>query len=122
MIQDDAAVFYCDLDWVISVWTPGAEYVFGIAADDAVGRTTFDLFDTPNADRLERVAALEATGDLRSALTYQRPDGDVVELEGNTVALYSSDDGEAAGYLLRLAPARAMTRRRRRPVIRSVAL
>lgn len=93
---DEYAVLLVDPQGRINQWFKGAEYVFGYAADEAVGQP-FDILFTEE-DRHSGVPAHElntarTVGKALDDRWHRRKDGSRLWGSGVTVALYGEDDG-----------------------------
>ncbi|HKP88493.1 MAG TPA: PAS domain S-box protein [Thermoleophilaceae bacterium] len=95
----DDAIVGTDADFRVTIWSAGAEKLYGYTADEARGRMARELASyggDPSRTRLE--AELSERGRTRTELTAMRPDGQAVEVEMTIVAV-SDDGGEVVGYL-----------------------
>src|SRR4051794_21484719 len=95
----DDAIVGTDADFRVTIWSAGAEKLYGYTADIALGRRARELAsfrDDPSRTRLE--GELADTGKSHIELTAVRPDGQAVEVEMKAVAVRDDAD-EVVGYL-----------------------
>jgi PAS domain S-box-containing protein len=99
LLGSDDAIVGTDADFRVTIWSAGAEKLYGYPADAALGRMARELASfrgDPSRTRLE--GELADTGKSRIELTAVRPDGQSVEVEMTAVAV-CNDAGEVVGYL-----------------------
>jgi PAS domain S-box-containing protein len=97
--SSDDAIIGTDVDFRVTIWSAGAEKLYGYTADTALGRMARELASfrgDPSRTRLER--ELADTGKGHIELTAVRPDGQAVEVEMTAVAV-CDDAREVVGYL-----------------------
>src|SRR3954451_4286982 len=96
----DAGVIATDPDFIVTIWNPGAEGLYGRSAAEMLGHPARDIAmfagDAPLA-RLRR--ELIARGRIRIELMAQRRDGIHVDIEIIAAAVRAQPDGELIGYL-----------------------
>src|SRR3954451_22779872 len=106
----DAGVIATDPDFIVTIWNPGAERLYGQSAGEMLGHPASEIatFADASLARLER----ELTECGRSAveLMAQRRDGTQVEIEIIAVAVHADPGGALVGYV---AIHRDMTQPRR---------
>lgn len=97
--SSDDAIVGTDADFRVTIWSAGAEELYGYSADEALGRPARELASyTGDASRTTLEGELTEGGKSRMELTAVRPDGQAVEVEMTIVAV-RDDAGEPVGYL-----------------------
>src|SRR3954466_2084149 len=95
----DDAIVGTDADFRVTIWSAGAEKLYGYTADEALGRMVREIASyegDPSRTRLER--ELADTGKSRIELTAVCRDGQSVEVEMTATAVRDAA-GEVVGYL-----------------------
>src|SRR5215207_10862821 len=94
------AVTATDERYIITAWNKGAEQMFGWRADEALGRSVYELIPTDYGDEQleEALRELSETGVRRSEGLRYRKDGTPLYAEALTIAL-RGEQGEITGYL-----------------------
>jgi PAS domain S-box-containing protein len=95
----DDAIVGTDADFRVTVWSAGAERLYGYPADEALGRYAREVATFEgDQSRTELEGDLLGSGRTRTEFRALRKDGTPVEVELIAVAV-RNDDGEIAGYL-----------------------
>jgi PAS domain S-box-containing protein len=97
----DYAIFLCDPQDRITDWLPGAEAVFGWAAEEAVGQPAAIIFtpeDRETGQDQKEAEMASAEGFAPNVRWHIRKDGVRVFIEGSTRALRDAD-GRLTGFL-----------------------
>jgi len=100
--QINDAVIATDDQFHITVWNQGAEKLYGWSAKEALGRNLTDLIrsDMTSAERTERLMQLlHGNSEYHLELAQYHKDGHPVYVEANTVTLYDTVNGRAAGLM-----------------------
>jgi PAS domain S-box-containing protein len=93
------AIVGTDADFRVTEWNPGAERLYGYAADEVRGRYARELDSFTGGEPRTRLEGdLSEGGRARSELTAMRKDGTSVEVEMIAVALHD-ERGEVTGYV-----------------------
>lgn len=94
------AVILMDASFVVLAWNPGAEAIFGNAADEVVGRSVDFIFPADDRDKVGAEARRRAAESGFAAETgwYRRKDGTPFWGNGSLVALHRAD-GAIRGYV-----------------------
>jgi PAS domain S-box-containing protein len=94
------AVTATDERYIITAWNKGAEQMFGWRADEALGRSVYELIPTDYGDEQleEALRELSETGRRRSEGLRYSKDGTPLYAEALTIAL-RGEQGEITGYL-----------------------
>jgi PAS domain S-box-containing protein len=85
----DDAIVACDGDWYVTMWSRGAERMYGWTAEEVLGRHTTEVADLEMSDE-ERARVRRAVaehGRWRGETVVRRKDGSTVTVELITVAL-----------------------------------
>jgi PAS domain S-box-containing protein len=98
--NSEDAVIAMDARYHLTVWSTGAERLYGWKADEVIGRHVDEVARTNLTDvqRTELRQELATTGRWRGKVTVARKDGATVEAELVSVALLGVR-GETTGYL-----------------------
>jgi PAS domain S-box-containing protein len=106
------AVIATDAQFVLTAWNKGAEEMYGLTADEVLGRVVWEivLTDLTDEERAEARRQLIETGRRHFEVTTYRKDGTPVHVEGRSIAL-RGPQGEITGYL---GISRDVTERKRR--------
>jgi PAS domain S-box-containing protein len=96
---EDAIVAF-DAEWLLTVWSPGAERMYGWTADEVLGRHTLEVarLEMSDEERAEVRRAVAERGRWRGEVVACRKDGAPVSVEVITVAL-RDESGGTTGYL-----------------------
>jgi PAS domain S-box-containing protein len=91
------AIIAVDAGYAITLWSPGAEALYGFSPEQTLGRDarTLARLDGVDAQREAVDDELMLTGSTRAQLTAKRKDGTLVEVEIVAVALPDGPDGPA---------------------------
>lgn len=110
LAQIHDAVLAVDLERRLFYWNKGAEKLFGWTTEEAIGKTTDELFGAirPGSSRALASAALLSTGPSEGELQLHRKDGASLCVDATSTA-YFGPTGEHAGYV---ASFRDITRRK----------
>ena len=94
------AIVALDAEWFVTVWNPGAERMYGWAADEVLGRHTLEVarLEMSYEERAEARRAVAEHGRWRGEVVAYRKDGTPVCVEWITVAL-RGERGGITGYL-----------------------
>ncbi|MEA2303626.1 MAG: hypothetical protein QOH43_906 [Solirubrobacteraceae bacterium] len=94
------AVVALDAEWFVTVWSAGAERMYGWTADEVLGRHTLEVarLEMSQAERSEVRLAVAQRGRWRGEVMAYRKDGAPVWVELITVALRGAQ-GAITGYL-----------------------
>ncbi|MEA2380937.1 MAG: hypothetical protein QOH72_908 [Solirubrobacteraceae bacterium] len=93
------AVVGTDRDSRVTVWNRGAERLYGVTADEALGRPVLDVASAAgDRSRLELRAGLPAAARTQTQFTARRKDGTPIDVDLVSVAV-RDPDGTLAGYL-----------------------
>jgi PAS domain S-box-containing protein len=89
------AIIAVDGDYAVTLWSPGAEALYGFSAEEALGRDarTLARLDPFDAHRDAVYDELMLTGSTRAELRARHKDGSPVEVEVVAVALPDAPDG-----------------------------
>jgi PAS domain S-box-containing protein len=114
------AVYATDAEFRITAWNHAAEELFGVAAEDAVGRLLNDVLAGAFVDPDEQTVAkiVGDTGRYRGLIRYDRRDGTSIISE-TTGMILRDDAGAVAGYI---GVNRDMTERKRIEAQRDASL
>jgi PAS domain S-box-containing protein len=98
-VLDLATVLVRDMDGRISLWTKGAERLYGYSAEEAVGRTSHELFQTKFPVTLQEMQEkLASSGRWEGELEHRKKDGGVVFVESVQI-VYRDEGGRAIRVL-----------------------
>jgi len=92
------AVILAGPDGTVTHWSAGAEQVYGIPRDRAVGQPLHTLLRTGSAVQWAMEEALARTGRWDGEVAWQRPDGSTIRIERHQV-LARGPGGEPLGLL-----------------------
>ena len=93
------AILASDQDFVIRVWSRGAEHVYGWSAKEAIGSVSYELLQTVFPLPLQDLyARLLATGAWEGEVTHTRRDGTQVRMMSHW-ATHRNANGEVIGSL-----------------------
>ncbi|MCW3015699.1 MAG: domain S-box protein [Solirubrobacterales bacterium] len=94
------AIVGVDRDWLITVWSKGAERMYGWSAVEVLGRhvPSFVRMNLTQQERAETRREIAERGRWRGEATVQRKDGSMVAVEVINVAVRDRRD-EITGYL-----------------------
>jgi len=83
------AVIALDENFVITSWNRGAEELYGLKAEEAIGHTRKELLHTEylGIDRGEAIRALRETGQFQGELTQRCREGRKIIVQARSVAL-----------------------------------
>ena len=86
------AVVAVDLDGVVTVWNAAAAKIYGVPADDALGRRLSDLVavDYPDGRTADAAARVLETGTWRGRVVMRSVAGAVVEVDSCVTATYDA--------------------------------
>jgi PAS domain S-box-containing protein len=96
----DDAIVALDPQWYVTVWSKGAERMYGWTADEVLGRHTLEVarLEMAYEERADVRAAAAEQGRWRGDLVAYRKDGTPIPVELAVVAL-RDDEGKITGFL-----------------------
>jgi PAS domain S-box-containing protein len=98
-VLDLSTVLVRDMDGRISLWTKGAEQLYGYSAADAIGRISHELFQTKFSVALQEMEEKLADGGRwEGELEHRKKDGSVVFVESVQI-VYRDEQGHAIRVL-----------------------
>ncbi|HEV7807189.1 MAG TPA: PAS domain S-box protein [Solirubrobacteraceae bacterium] len=108
--RTDDAIVGTDVDFCLTIWNAGAERLYGYTADEVLGRPAREVASyVGDESRHQLEGELLDDDRTRTAITAQRKDGTLVEVDIHAVAVRDGR-GDVVGYL---GVHRDMTARRR---------
>lgn len=86
LINVSDAVISTDVDLNIRSWNPAAEFIYGWKAEEAIGKSSGELFqgEYPNSTRTDVLRQLHMTGSWRGEAIHRRKDGNQVRFLAST--------------------------------------
>jgi PAS domain S-box-containing protein len=96
------AVIATDEHLAVTAWNKGAEQMYGLMADEVLGRHIWEAvpIDLSEEQRAEALRELDVRGKYRTEVMAYDKDGTPVYVEGITIALRSEEeDSQITGYL-----------------------
>jgi PAS domain S-box-containing protein len=98
--QVNDAIIATDENFMITLWNPAAERMYGWLADEVIGRKAEDILKTefPNKTRAEAVQQVQETRAFSAELIQARKDGSRIEVDAHTVTM-QDDHGAITGYV-----------------------